>query len=323
MDPEDSAENITGLCSAAVLERVVEWLRDQSRYDLVTRLPLVVGAADPAVPNGPDACFEADGNGTEPPLKKNRLAVEDERVPRGLKISTLSEFKCILVQSLENPIASLGGAPMSTGVDQPGLRTTSSDAARAKLQKWTGNEECKQHRNPRREGSRLTIVSALLPIWLTPLLTATRLYNIAATLEAWICSAHKNVIGNSVRANSPYDVSVARVAKHLQHRSVLWDMVTSQTISQEVFEEMIVGKKDFPGVSDEIDLRNDAIRKEALRQAIRNVFEVEREGEGKGIFTCRKCKGERTVWRQVQLNSGDEPMTVFVTCLDCGAVTRD
>lgn len=35
-------------------------------------------------------------------------------------------------------------------------------------------------------------------------------------------------------------------------------------------------------------------------------------------FTCRKCKGNRCTYYQMQTRSADEPMTTFVTCIDCG-----
>ncbi len=35
-------------------------------------------------------------------------------------------------------------------------------------------------------------------------------------------------------------------------------------------------------------------------------------------FTCRKCKKNQCTYYQMQLKSSDEPMTCFVTCLDCG-----
>jgi DNA-directed RNA polymerase subunit M/transcription elongation factor TFIIS len=33
---------------------------------------------------------------------------------------------------------------------------------------------------------------------------------------------------------------------------------------------------------------------------------------------CPKCAGTRTTNYQLQMDSGDEPMTVFVNCLQCG-----
>jgi len=35
-------------------------------------------------------------------------------------------------------------------------------------------------------------------------------------------------------------------------------------------------------------------------------------------FTCRKCKSNKCTYYQMQTRSADEPMTTFVTCIDCG-----
>lgn len=35
-------------------------------------------------------------------------------------------------------------------------------------------------------------------------------------------------------------------------------------------------------------------------------------------FTCRKCKSKRCSYYQLQTRSADEPMTTFVTCINCG-----
>jgi len=37
------------------------------------------------------------------------------------------------------------------------------------------------------------------------------------------------------------------------------------------------------------------------------------------VFTCRKCKGNQCTYYQMQTRSADEPMTTFVTCLQCNA----
>lgn len=36
-----------------------------------------------------------------------------------------------------------------------------------------------------------------------------------------------------------------------------------------------------------------------------------------GVFKCGKCKSKHTTYYQMQTRSADEPMTTFVTCLDC------
>ena len=34
-------------------------------------------------------------------------------------------------------------------------------------------------------------------------------------------------------------------------------------------------------------------------------------------FTCRRCRSNKCTYYQMQTRSADEPMTTFVTCLDC------
>jgi transcription elongation factor S-II len=44
---------------------------------------------------------------------------------------------------------------------------------------------------------------------------------------------------------------------------------------------------------------------------------AEDEKDFEGLFTCGKCKSKRTTYYQMQTRSADEPMTTFVTCLNC------
>ncbi len=36
-----------------------------------------------------------------------------------------------------------------------------------------------------------------------------------------------------------------------------------------------------------------------------------------GLFKCGKCKSNQTTYYQMQTRSADEPMTTFVTCINC------
>ncbi len=36
-----------------------------------------------------------------------------------------------------------------------------------------------------------------------------------------------------------------------------------------------------------------------------------------GIFKCGKCKSKKTTYYQLQTRSADEPMTTYVTCMEC------
>jgi transcription elongation factor S-II len=48
-----------------------------------------------------------------------------------------------------------------------------------------------------------------------------------------------------------------------------------------------------------------------------NKFETNMEA-ATDTFTCRKCKSNKCTYYALQTRSSDEPMTIFVTCLDCG-----
>jgi transcription elongation factor S-II len=50
----------------------------------------------------------------------------------------------------------------------------------------------------------------------------------------------------------------------------------------------------------------------------KNKFEQNLEA-ATDTFVCRKCKSRKCTYYQMQTKSADEPMTLFITCLDCGA----
>lgn len=56
---------------------------------------------------------------------------------------------------------------------------------------------------------------------------------------------------------------------------------------------------------------------EAKSKRDKGKFEINMEA-ATDTFTCRKCKGKRCTYYMQQVRCSDEPMTVFVTCIDCG-----
>lgn len=63
------------------------------------------------------------------------------------------------------------------------------------------------------------------------------------------------------------------------------------------------------------DKWNDLIEAKIKRD--KNKFEINLEASTDS-FTCRKCRSQKCTYYQLQTRSADEPMTTFVTCLDCG-----
>lgn len=56
----------------------------------------------------------------------------------------------------------------------------------------------------------------------------------------------------------------------------------------------------------------------AERRTDYNLERLKENAQGKGFFTCRKCKSKNTFYYQQQTRGADEPMTNFVNCIDCG-----
>lgn len=61
-----------------------------------------------------------------------------------------------------------------------------------------------------------------------------------------------------------------------------------------------------------VDVLFDVARMANKRMAPQPGLEVQ-----EGAFTCSRCKSKRTTYFQLQTRSADEPMTTFVTCIDC------
>ena len=56
---------------------------------------------------------------------------------------------------------------------------------------------------------------------------------------------------------------------------------------------------------------------EAKSKRDKNKFETNLEA-ATDTFTCRKCRSKKCSYYGLQTRSADEPMTIFVTCLECG-----
>jgi transcription elongation factor S-II len=56
---------------------------------------------------------------------------------------------------------------------------------------------------------------------------------------------------------------------------------------------------------------------ERIIKEMRKAYLAQEVKNQEGFFTCGKCKSKKTTYYQLQTRSADEPMTTFVTCLNC------
>jgi len=60
------------------------------------------------------------------------------------------------------------------------------------------------------------------------------------------------------------------------------------------------------------------VMEEVAMKRLRRETTVDLQTAPDGAFTCRKCRSKKTHYYQLQTRSADEPMTTFVSCLQCG-----
>lgn len=75
---------------------------------------------------------------------------------------------------------------------------------------------------------------------------------------------------------------------------------------------------------DSSEMANKDLKKEILQitnnalDALRSDWDDKHAPAFEGLHKCEKCGGSRTTSREIQMRCADEPMTIFIRCIDCG-----
>jgi len=94
---------------------------------------------------------------------------------------------------------------------------------------------------------------------------------------------------------------------NLKNETLINKVVSGEIKSQEI--AFMTHQEIYPDKWEEL------IKAKSIRD--KNKFEQNLEA-ATDTFTCRKCKSKKCTYYQMQTRSADEPMTIFVTCIDCG-----
>jgi DNA-directed RNA polymerase subunit M/transcription elongation factor TFIIS len=104
-------------------------------------------------------------------------------------------------------------------------------------------------------------------------------------------------IGRKVLANTTYTPNAPTVREKILKEEFIAEDVGGMTHAQ-LYPEL-----------------HEELKTTIMNKHIGNINNDEQEHDG--FFTCGKCKSKKTTYRQAQTRSADEPMTTFVTCLNC------
>ncbi|KAK7039425.1 transcription factor S-II, central domain-containing protein [Favolaschia claudopus] len=128
-----------------------------------------------------------------------------------------------------------------------------------------------------------------------------------AKAKAIEAAVHEDIGGTA----NPYPTKMRSLFVNLKDKNnpSLREAVASGEIPVERFVKM--SSQDM--ASDERKRANEAMQQQNLHNSL---GAVEQEAET-SAFQCSKCKQRKCRYRQAQTRSADEPMTTFVTCVNC------
>jgi len=101
---------------------------------------------------------------------------------------------------------------------------------------------------------------------------------------------------------------------------IQYNMLKSPTLKQKIIN------KDFK-TSEVVELKpqhlwpggpTDKTIEDRIIKDLRKAYLAKENQNQEGFFTCNRCKTKKTTYYQLQTRSADEPMTTFVSCLNCG-----
>ena len=92
------------------------------------------------------------------------------------------------------------------------------------------------------------------------------------------------------------------------------------------FKEKIIRGDITPeslAVMDEINFINEQKKEEIIKKRKEDFYsklsDLKKENiqVSEGLYKCRKCGSKKTIQKELQTRSADEPMTIFIICLEC------
>jgi transcription elongation factor S-II len=111
--------------------------------------------------------------------------------------------------------------------------------------------------------------------------------------------------------------------KYLKHvKSIVMNLQSNKDFVERILSGQLIAREigtmnpqDF--ASEETKQRRKKLEEESFN-ARRSDWNRLKSQNVQGIYRCGKCKTYKTTYYQAQIRRADEPMTTFVSCLECG-----
>lgn len=134
----------------------------------------------------------------------------------------------------------------------------------------------------------------------------------------------KNLIDKIVEIEEKLNETLKGETSYLNR--VLEIMHNIKDEKNEEFRENIINgtiKPEDLCTMNSVDMLSKNRQKEIEKEIEKKVDEVRSDWQEKhgqiteGVYKCRQCGGRKTIQHEQQTRSADEPMTLFITCLNC------
>lgn len=154
--------------------------------------------------------------------------------------------------------------------------------------------------------------------------------NLTRILSSWFSLSRAEMIETSIYENTILDAKQRKIINRWgckyftqlyvdRARSIYFNLTNNKDYTQKLQEmecvDEIIAVINMTHQEINPERWQSLINKKVIRDKTLYDTQVEASTE---TFTCRKCKKNRCSYYLQQTRSADEPMTTFVTCIDCG-----
>jgi transcription elongation factor S-II len=142
--------------------------------------------------------------------------------------------------------------------------------------------------------------------------------NVEKSIFNWSVNRTKNTFGEV----PAWENKIFKETYKRKAMNVLYNLGKRESMLVERLVRGDVKTKDLAGMSPEKLWPGGptflAIKEYEYKELRKQIAKKDAESNIVGIFTCAVCKSNKTTFYQLQTRSADEPMTTYVTCINCG-----
>lgn len=114
----------------------------------------------------------------------------------------------------------------------------------------------------------------------------------------------------NLKFGEAYKLKFLEIRRNLQRNPDLGERLKDKTLKS----HQLINMKPWQAVPDG---KYAETRVKRIHRDLRKEFLAREAQNQTGFFRCGKCKSYKTSYYQLQTRSADEPMTTFVSCLNC------